>query len=176
MSEQLLTVLKLCLLALLYLFFLRVLRAVWTEVNPPRVAATPAAVPVGAASVKKGSGRKASPSAKAKTTTTKASKSAKSAMNRRKAPVVPTRLVLVEPAARAGAEYALGPELTLGRAAGCSIVLDEQYVSQVHSRIFIRDGSVFAEDLGSTNGTWVNGSRAVGQMPARLGDRIQVGN
>ena len=38
MSEQLLTVLKLCLLALLYLFFLRVLRAVWTEVNPPRQA------------------------------------------------------------------------------------------------------------------------------------------
>ena len=38
MSEQLLTVLKLCLLALLYLFFLRVLRAVWTEVNPPKLA------------------------------------------------------------------------------------------------------------------------------------------
>ena len=35
MSEQLLTILKLCLLALLYLFFFRVLRAVWVEVNPP---------------------------------------------------------------------------------------------------------------------------------------------
>ena len=181
MSEQLLTVLKLCLLALLYLFFLRVLRAVWTEVNPPRVATTPVSVAAGGVSTKKGLGKKGGSSAKekastAKASTAKASKSAKSAMNRRKAPVVPTRLVLVEPAARAGAEYALGPELTLGRAAGCSIVLDEQYVSQVHSRIFIRDGSVFAEDLGSTNGTWVNGSRAVGQMPARLGDRIQVGN
>jgi pSer/pThr/pTyr-binding forkhead associated (FHA) protein len=176
MSEQLLTVLKLCLLALLYLFFLRVLRAVWTEVNPPRVATNPVPVAAGAVSTKKGLGKKSGSSAKAKASTAKASKSAKSAMNRRKAPVVPTRLVLVEPAARAGAEYALGPELTLGRAAGCSIVLDEQYVSQVHSRIFIRDGSVFAEDLGSTNGTWVNGSRAVGQMPARLGDRIQVGN
>lgn len=157
MSEQLLTVLKLCLLALLYLFFLRVLRAVWTEVNPPRTAAEAVAV----------SPRKA---AKQKAPRAKAPKS------RRRAPAVPTRLVLVEPAARAGAEYALGPELTIGRAAGCSIVLDEQYVSQVHARIFIRDGSVFAEDLGSTNGTWVNGSRAVGQMPARLGDRIQVGN
>ena len=40
-----------------------------------------------------------------------------------------------------------------------SIVLDEQYVSQVHCRSFIRDGSVFAADLGSTNGTWVNGQR-----------------
>ena len=55
-------------------------------------------------------------------------------------------------------------------------MFDEQFVSQVHSRIFVRDGSVFVEDLGSTNGTWVNGTRAVGQMPARLGDRIQVGN
>lgn len=158
MSEQLLTVLKLCLLALLYLFFLRVLRAVWTEVNPPRTAAADA---VAATPRKVGRGRAAKP---------------KAPKGRRKAPALPSRLVIVEPAARAGAEFALGPELTLGRAAGCSIVLDEQYVSQVHTRIFVRDGSVFAEDLGSTNGTWVNGSRAVGQMPARLGDRIQVGN
>ncbi|CAN5495465.1 hypothetical protein BH10ACT3_BH10ACT3_17970 [soil metagenome] len=158
MSEQLLTVLKLCLLALLYLFFLRVLRAVWTEVNPPRTVAADA----GVAAPRK-AGKQKAPKSKASKT-------------RRRAPAVPTRLVLVEPVARAGIEYPLGPELTIGRAAGCSIVLDEQYVSQVHTRVFIRDGSVFAEDLGSTNGTWVNGSRAVGQMPARLGDRIQVGN
>jgi hypothetical protein len=158
-SEQLLTVLKLCLLALLYLFFLRVLRAVWSEVTPPKVATADT-----------GGGRRAkTPKAP------KAAKPTKSAKPRRGASV-PTRLVIVEPAERAGAEFALGPELTVGRAGGCSIVLDEQYVSQVHCRIFIRDGSVFAEDLGSTNGTWVNGSRAVGQMPARLGDRIQVGN
>jgi pSer/pThr/pTyr-binding forkhead associated (FHA) protein len=157
-SEQLLTVLKLCLLALLYLFFLRVLRAVWSEVTPPKVATVDA--PAG--------GRRA------KAPKTKAPK-AKSTKARR-GTSVPTRLVIVEPAQRAGAEFALGPEITVGRAGGCSIVLDEQYVSQVHCRIFIRDGSVFAEDLGSTNGTWVNGSRAVGQMPARLGDRIQIGN
>lgn len=158
MSEQLLTVLKLCLLALLYLFFLRVLRAVWSEVTPPKVATADAG----------GSRRAKTPRPKA-TRTPKATKSRRGAS-------VPTRLVIVEPAARAGAEFPLGPELTVGRAGGCSIVLDEQYVSQVHCRIFIRDGAVFAEDLGSTNGTWVNGSRAVGQMPARLGDRIQVGN
>lgn len=161
MSEQLLTVLKLCLLALLYLFFLRVLRAVWSEVTPPKVATADA-----------GGGRRAkAPKVKA----AKPAKPAKPTKPRRGASV-PTRLVIVEPAERAGAEFALGPEITVGRAGGCSIVLDEQYVSQVHCRIFIRDGSVFAEDLGSTNGTWVNGSRAVGQMPARLGDRIQVGN
>jgi pSer/pThr/pTyr-binding forkhead associated (FHA) protein len=160
-SEQLLTVLKLCLLALLYLFFLRVLRAVWSEVNPPKLATAEAAT-----------GRRSTSPKAPKAKGAKAPKSTKA----RRGPSVPTRLVLIEPAERAGAEFALGPELTVGRAGGCSIVLDEQYVSQVHCRIFVRDGSVFAEDLGSTNGTWVNGSRAVGQMPARLGDRIQVGN
>jgi pSer/pThr/pTyr-binding forkhead associated (FHA) protein len=160
-SEQLLTVLKLCLLALLYLFFLRVLRAVWSEVNPPKLATAEAAT-----------GRRSTSPKAPKAKGAKAPKSTKA----RRGPSVPTRLVLIEPAERAGAEFALGPELTVGRAGGCSIVLDEQYVSQVHCRIFVRDGSVFAEDLGSTNGTWVNGSRAVGQMPARLGDRIQIGN
>lgn len=153
MPEQLLTVLKLCLLALVYLFFLRVLRAVWTEVNPPKVAVSGKAGPVVAAVPAK----------------------SRSQRGRRKQ-VLPTRLVVVEPAARSGSEFPLGPDLTVGRAPGCSLVFDEQYVSQVHSRIFTRDGSVFVEDLGSTNGTWVNGARAVGQMPARLGDRVQVGN
>jgi len=159
-SEQLLTVLKLCLLALLYLFFLRVLRAVWSEVTPPKLAPSEGAVS------RRGRTPKAKPP---KARTPKAAKS-------RRGNTVPTRLVIVEPPARAGSEFALGAELTVGRAGGCSIVLDEQYVSQVHCRVFIRDGSSFAEDLGSTNGTWVNGSRAVGQMPARPGDRIQIGN
>lgn len=153
MPEQLLTVLKLCLLALLYLFFLRVLRAVWTEVNPPKAVVAAKGGPVAVAAPPR----------------------TRSQRSRRKQ-VVPTRLVVVEPTARAGAEFPLGGDLTVGRAPGCSLVFDEQYVSQVHSRVFVRDGSVFVEDLGSTNGTWVNGTRAVGQMPARLGDRVQVGN
>ncbi len=152
MPEQLLTVLKLCLLALLYLFFLRVLRAVWAEVTPPKAAAESAVVPP--------------PSKPPKIKSVRASKKGS----------VPTKLTVVEPIARAGADFPLGGDLTLGRAPGCSVVLDEQYVSQVHSRVFQRDNSVFVEDLGSTNGTWLNGVRAVGQMHARPGDRIQIGN
>ncbi len=156
MPEQLLTVLKFCLLALLYLFFLRVLRAIWSEVSP-RPASVVDAGAVAAAP--------AGPGAKAPRSTRKVRRNA-----------TPSELVVVEPAVRAGARAALGPDLTVGRAAGCSLVFDERYVSQVHARIFVRDGSVFVEDLGSTNGTWVNGARVVGQMPARLGDRIRVGN
>jgi len=163
--EQLLTVLKLCLLALLYLFFLRVLRAVWTEVSPPKAAG--AGAPVAAAAAPAKPSRSSKSRRSGRQGRTRASK---------RQPASPTRLVTVEPVARAGLEVALGPEITVGRAAGCSMVFDERFVSQVHCRIFLRDGSVFVEDLGSTNGTWVNGARVVGQMPARLGDRIQIGN
>lgn len=83
---------------------------------------------------------------------------------------------MVEPVERAGLNFELGDEETIGRSAGCSIVFDERYVSQVHTRLFQRGGTLFVEDLGSTNGTWINGSRAVGQMPLRQRDRIQIGN
>lgn len=164
MPEELLTILKLCLLALLWLFFLRVLRAVWTEVDPPRPATAPATGSVPAVTP---TGRAAK---------SQRGKGAKRQSRSRRKPTVASRLVVVEPPTRAGTEYALDGELTVGRAPGCSIVFDEQYVSQVHARIFTREGAAFTEDLGSTNGTWVNGARAVGQMPVRPGDRIQIGN
>lgn len=154
MPEQLLTVLKLCLLALLYLFFLRVLRAVWAEVGHAKVATEAPGPPVPLPKA----GRSKPPRAQ------------------RKGGAEPSRLVVIEPAVRSGAEFPIGTEVTIGRAPGCSIVFDEQYVSQVHTRVFLREHQAFVEDLGSTNGTWVNGVRAVGQMPARPGDRIQIGN
>ncbi len=154
MPEQLLTILKICLLVLLYLFFLRVLRAVWAEVDGPKLAGEPQAAPAAAVPAK---GRNRS------------GRAAKRA-------AVPTKLSVVDPPERAGAEFQIGPEVTIGRSAGCSIVFDEQYVSSVHTRVFSREDQVFVEDLGSTNGTWVNGVRAVGQMPVRIGDRVQIGN
>lgn len=159
MSEQLLTVLKFCLLALLYLFFLRVLRAVWTEIDPPKVASAPA-----------GGAKKARGSRRARRTTTAAAPRVRGGNG------LPSRLVVVEPVERAGTHFDLGQEETIGRSAGCSIVFDERYVSQAHTRLFQRGGTLFVEDLGSTNGTWLNGSRAVGQMPMRPGDRLQIGN
>lgn len=156
MSEQLLTILKFCLLALLYLFFLRVLRAVWVEMNPPKVATEGYAE-----TVRRGSRRR---SRQAQPKPVKHSSG------------VPTRLVVKEPANRAGTEFVLGDDCTVGRAQGCSIVLDEQYVSQVHARFFVRGDTLFVEDLGSTNGTWVNGTRAVGQTAVRVGSLVQIGN
>lgn len=149
MPEPLLAILKLCALALLYLFFFRVLRAVWAEVAPARAGGLPpAAVPTKAAR-RSGKGRAAKGGA---------------------------ALVVVEPRDRKGQRYELADEVTLGRAAGCSLTLDDNYASQLHARVFRRDGEVYVEDLGSTNGTYVNGGKVTAAVPVRRGDRVKVGS
>ena len=156
MDEQLLTILKLCLLALLYLFFFRVLRAVWAEVRGPRLAEVAprpsAARPVAPAAAPPATGRRA----------------------QRKA--MPVQLLIVEPAEQRGRSYQLADELTVGRAAGCQVTLDDTYASQLHARVFARDGQLFVEDLGSTNGTYLNRRKVQGPQVMRRGDRLQVGN
>ena len=144
MPEPLLKLLELCLLALVWLFFLRVLRAVWTEVRGPAVVASrPAASP----------GRRATPG------------------RRRGNP----RLVVLEPKERKGRTYDLRDEQTVGRAAGCQITLDDTYVSQLHARVFSKDGAWYVEDLGSTNGTYLNSKRVSGALAIKRGDHVKIG-
>jgi pSer/pThr/pTyr-binding forkhead associated (FHA) protein len=64
----------------------------------------------------------------------------------------------------------------VGRAAGCQIIIDDTYVSQLHARLFLRDGQLLVEDLGSTNGTYLNRTKVAGPMVMQRGDRLQVGN
>jgi hypothetical protein len=154
-SDQLLFLLKLCLLALLYLFFLRVLRAVWAELRTP--------APVGAAPVAPAAVPPADQGRRAR---------------RQAEPAVapPPQLVVVEPADQRGQIYPLGAEATVGRAAGCQVTLDDTFVSQLHARVFTRDGHWLVEDLGSTNGTYLNRQKVSGPMVIQPGDRLQVGN
>jgi pSer/pThr/pTyr-binding forkhead associated (FHA) protein len=65
--------------------------------------------------------------------------------------------------------------LTVGRAPECELRLDDTYASSQHARIFGKNGSWYVEDLGSTNGTFVNGSQVDGLSPLAFGDEIQVG-
>jgi hypothetical protein len=162
MSEQLLTILKLCLLALLYLFFFRVLRAVWAEIRAP--------VPVGTG----GRGGAAAPPTAAPTPRP----TPPPEPPRRSRSPHPSQLVVVEPADEAGAAYQIGDELTVGRAAGCAVSLPaDTYVSSLHARVFrTAEGEVNLEDLGSTNGTLVNTAKVHNAVVLRRGDRIQVGN
>ena len=88
----------------------------------------------------------------------------------------PATMRIVAPAERKGETFALGEEMTVGRAAGCQVSLaDDSTVSQLHARIFQRDGRFFVEDLGSTNGTFVNRKQITGAVPVRRGDRVQIG-
>jgi pSer/pThr/pTyr-binding forkhead associated (FHA) protein len=155
-SEPLLNILTLCLLALLYLFFLRVLQAVWAEVNGPRQRPTRgrrgAAAPVAAAAA-------AAPAARGRRRTS-----------------TPTVLRVIEPESERGRSFPLADELTVGRAAGCHVTLEDTYVSQLHARVFRRDGRFLVEDLGSTNGTYLNRAKVSGPMPMAAGDRLQVGS
>ena len=64
---------------------------------------------------------------------------------------------------------------TLGRAPECELRLDDTYVSQQHARIFDRGGTWYVEDLGSTNGTFVNEQKLVAPAMLAPGDKIRVG-
>jgi len=66
-------------------------------------------------------------------------------------------------------------QLQIGRADACQIRLDDTYVSTFHARIFNRDGSWFLEDLGSTNGTYLNQRRVTSPVELRAGDRVKLG-
>lgn len=149
MSDTILTVLKFCLLALLYLFLLRVVLVVARELRGSASTAAPAAVP---------------------------------------APVVPApaaaraskrrewRLVVVTPETERGRSFPIDGDATIGRGGGCAVALTfDTFVSQVHARAFDRDGTLWVEDAGSTNGTLVNGKRIQESMKLSKGDRVQVG-
>ena len=58
---------------------------------------------------------------------------------------------------------------------GTIMIDDDAYVSQLHLRVFDYEGQPMVEDLGSTNGTFHNGSKLVGAKLLHPGDRIQVG-
>ena len=88
----------------------------------------------------------------------------------------PGRLRIIEPPARQGETYDLADEVTVGRGGGCAIVLaDDSFVSTVHARVFRRDGTVYVEDLGSRNGTLLNGEPVVHAAQLRRGDQVQFG-
>ena len=164
MPESLLTILKFVLLALVWLFFIRVIRAVWAEmsgrrsvvVHAPAPAAAPAGLPPRMAQ------------APTNVTRVPAGQAAAAKGD--------LRLRIVEPAERKGKSFALGAELTVGRAGGCGVSIpDDTFVSQLHARVFPREGRIYLEDLGSTNGTFLNAKPVTSAVALSRGDRIQVG-
>ena len=159
MPEQLLTILKICLLALLYLFFFRVLRAVWAETSDPEALTARARVPVPAPVPKP----------------TAPSSSGRRGRRRSRSPEPPSELVVVGGDA-AGTVFPIGENLLIGRAGDCHITISESFVSSYHAQVKRNAERAVVEDLGSTNGTFVNRARIEGPTVLHPGDVIGVGN
>lgn len=75
-----------------------------------------------------------------------------------------------------GAERSLDRELTIGRDPGADLTLEDTGVSRHHARLRVGDdGAPVVEDLGSVNGTYVNGERIGGERRLADGDEVQIG-
>lgn len=87
---------------------------------------------------------------------------------------MPALLLLSGPSA--GLRHEVQTEATIGRSPSCEIPFpDDDQMSRRHARFFVRDGQVHLTDLGSRNGTSVNGERISGEVVLQPGDRVQVG-
>jgi pSer/pThr/pTyr-binding forkhead associated (FHA) protein len=85
------------------------------------------------------------------------------------------RLVVTE-GALAGTTIRLGEEpVTLGRADDSTLVLTDDYASSRHARLVPGDGTWLVEDLGSTNGTSLGGTKVARPMPVPIGQQIRIG-
>ena len=174
MSDQILNILKFALLGLLYLFFARVLWAVWSEVRTPRQQSVRVAqgVPLAAQPAPQPQSRKQQRRQQSKPVaqTVETRRPAKGRSGR------VGRLVILEPRARRGTTVPMQGEVTLGRDASCTISIDDDsFISQLHLRFYDYEGQPMLEDLGSTNGTFHNGNKILGAKLLHPGDRIQVG-
>jgi pSer/pThr/pTyr-binding forkhead associated (FHA) protein len=149
--EQLLTIFTVCFLALLYLFFVRVLRVMWTSVSPQE--------------------------SQPRSSRPRKEKKQRSQPAQVPAATIPTTLVFNEPAELSGRQETLLHGMTMGRGPDNTVVLNDSFLSTAHGRFEQgADGRWYLIDVGSTNGTFLNGTRIEGTVPLQPGDVIQLGN
>jgi len=86
------------------------------------------------------------------------------------------RTLVVTEGALAGTTVGLGTsELTLGRADDSTLVLDDDYASTRHARISLQGDEWYVEDLGSTNGTYLDRAKVTGPTRVPLGVPVRIG-
>jgi hypothetical protein len=91
------------------------------------------------------------------------------------APPGPTSVLIYEKEKGKPRSVKVAASMVMGRGAECELLLDDTFVSQQHARLFGKNGSWYVEDLGSTNGTYVNEQRLAAPAMVQPGDRIRVG-
>jgi pSer/pThr/pTyr-binding forkhead associated (FHA) protein len=144
-SPFVLSVLKYAFLALIYFFVYRAIRAVAIDIR----------------------GRKESSRAAPRTEVIAAR-----AKGQGKAPQV---VVVKDDGGKKIATHRLNSAIQIGRADACHIRLDDTYVSNFHARLYPQNGTWHVEDLGSTNGTYLNRQRVSGTVEVQSGDEVRVG-
>lgn len=145
MPDLVLTVLKYLFLSLIFLFLARAVRVMYLEIGGPRTVR-------GVRSVAR------SPAAPAL-----------------KPGKAPDRLSVTAHDGSKPRSFALDDELLIGRATKCRVVITDPYASQVHARVFRRDGTIYIEDMGSTNGTYLNRKKVTSATPVSRGDKARIG-
>jgi pSer/pThr/pTyr-binding forkhead associated (FHA) protein len=168
-SELTLTLLRLGFLALLWILVLSVAAVMRRDIFGARVtrrgsvAARSTHAPAPAAS---------SPSAGAAGASPHAGAPAAPRAERR-----PDSLLLVVTAGSLeGTTLTLGQApVLIGRAPECTLVIEDDYASSRHARLFLRDGSWYVEDLGSTNGTFIGKTRLTAPTRIEIGVPVRIG-
>jgi len=84
-------------------------------------------------------------------------------------------LEYIEPIDRAGERVDVDVAVVIGRSAECDISLFDTFLSSRHARVANDSGDLTIEDLGSTNGTYVNQELVQGRVHLERGDIVQVG-
>ncbi|MFI6350957.1 FHA domain-containing protein [Streptomyces sp. NPDC050560] len=165
MSELTLTVMRLGFLAVLWLFVIVAVQVIRSDLFGTRV-------------TQRGSRResgRAAGAARARQDAPPQQRQAGGGAGRQRRGA-PTKLVVSE-GSLSGTTVALqGQTITLGRAHDSTIVLDDDYASSRHARIYPdHDGQWIVEDLGSTNGTYLDRTRLTTPTPVPLGAPIRIG-
>ena len=147
MPEAVLDILKYFFLFIIFLFLARAVKAMILEISPPK-------------SPRPGSARGASPAP--------AEPVPKSAGR------PPEKMAVTAPDTKPRT-FDLVDELIIGRAEKCHVVIGDSYASQVHARVFRKRDIVFIEDMGSTNGTYLNRKKVTAPAMVSRGDVARIG-
>jgi FHA domain len=75
-----------------------------------------------------------------------------------------------------GTTFDVGSGATMGRSNGADINVDDPFASSAHARIFQRGDYMFVEDMGSTNGTYLNGRQIRSAERLKVADKIRIGD
>jgi pSer/pThr/pTyr-binding forkhead associated (FHA) protein len=87
----------------------------------------------------------------------------------------PASIAILDQKGKRARAFKLTGPIQIGRADACHLRLPDTYVSQFHARIYPQDGAWFVEDLGSTNGTFLNQRKVTSPAEVRAGDRVRIG-